>query len=226
MTKTPVSAASSPELSEDCPVHGDTCPFSDKLEVLQQEVKRLNTQLRIDELTGLYNYRHFLQSLDLEMERSRRSGHPVSLAIMDLDHFKSFNDRWGHEAGNQALLHVARILRNSLRRLDIPCRYGGEEFAIILPSTSLNAAIKLAERLRLRIAESVLHMDNQELVVTASFGVDCMKSTERIDVPGFVARTDHWLYEAKKDGRNSVRHAPEYPETQVNKDERDLLLGD
>ena len=226
MTKSLVSATSSSGLSEECPVHGDTCPFADKLEVLQQEIKQLNTQVRIDELTGLYNYRHFLQSIDLEMERSRRSGHPVSLVIMDLDHFKSFNDRWGHEAGNQALVHIARILRNSLRRLDIPCRYGGEEFAIILPGTPLHAAIKLADRLRLRIAESVLHLDNQALTVTASFGVDCMKSTERIDVPGFVARADHWLYEAKKVGRNSVRHAPDRPETHVSKDERDLLLGD
>ena len=226
MTKSVASGSELPASLSPCPVHGDSCPFADEVVKLRQEVQALNTMVRVDELTGLYNYRHFLQSMDLEMERSRRSGHPVSLVIMDLDHFKSFNDRWGHEAGNQALVHIARILRNSLRRLDIPCRYGGEEFAIILPGTPLHAAIKLADRLRLRIAESVLHLDNQALTVTASFGVDCMKSTERIDVPGFVARADHWLYEAKKVGRNSVRHAPDRPETHVSKDERDLLLGD
>jgi two-component system cell cycle response regulator len=77
-----------------------------------------------DELTGLFNCRHFALALDIEIERSRRSGKPVALLMFDLNHFKHFNDCWGHEAGNMALRHVGRLIQNSVRRLDIPCRYG------------------------------------------------------------------------------------------------------
>ena len=226
MTKSVASGSELPASLSPCPVHGDSCPFADEVVKLRQEVQALNTMVRVDELTGLYNYRHFLQSMDLEMERSRRSGHPVSLILLDIDHFKSFNDHWGHEVGNIALAHVARIISNSLRRLDIPCRYGGEEFAIILPDTSLHAAIKLAERLRVRLVGSPLQVEDQSVVVTASFGVDCLGSLEQIDAGAFVARVDTWLYQAKDTGRNCVRHAPDREETHVSKDERDLLLGD
>lgn len=209
-----------------CPVHGDRCPFGEEVLKLRQEVQALHTMMHVDELTGLYNYRHFLQAMDMEMERCRRTGHPVSLVMMDVDDFKRFNDRWGHEVGNLALIHVARIIGSSLRRLDIPCRYGGEEFAIILPDTNLHAAIKLAERLRVSLVESPLQVENQSVVVTASFGVDCLASPEQIDLRAFVMRADSWLYQAKDAGRNCVRHAPDREETHVSKDERDLLLGD
>ena len=94
MTKSVASGSELPASLSLCPVHGDSCPFADEVVRLRQEVQALNTMVRVDELTGLYNYRHFLQSMDLEMERSRRSGHPVSLILLDIDHFKSFNDHW------------------------------------------------------------------------------------------------------------------------------------
>ncbi len=209
-----------------CPVHGALCPYEEELMDLREEVQALSTQVRTDELTGLYNYRHFLHSIDLEMERGRRSGHPVSLIILDLDHFKEFNDHYGHEFGNLALQHVARIVLTTLRRLDIPCRYGGEEFAIILPNTPLHAAISLAERLRLSIEQTPLVVADEPVRITASFGVDWLRPYEKGDLTQFVARADAWLYKAKEAGRNTVRHPEDVSETHVSKEERDFLLGD
>lgn len=201
-------------------------PFVRELSVVKEELVRLNAVVRIDELTGLFNFRHFQQSIDLEMERARRSGHPMSLLMLDIDHFKKFNGCWGHERGNVALRHVSRIIQDALRRLDIPCRYGGEEFAIILPSTSLHAAINIAERLRQGIEEPALVFDEKTALVTASLGVDVYLPNDNDDVSSFVARTDACLYEAKDAGRNCVRHAIDREATHVSKEERDFLLGD
>lgn len=209
-----------------CSRNAENCPFARELDAVKEELVGLNALVRTDELTGLFNFRHFQQSIDLEMERTRRSGHAVSLLMLDLDHFKSLNDRWGHECGNLALKQVSRIIENTLRRLDIPCRYGGEEFAIILPDTSLHAAINLADRLRQSIQESTLVFNEETIQVTASVGVDTFAKNDSDDVARFVARTDAWLYAAKQAGRNCVHHALDRIETHVSKEERDLLLGD
>lgn len=201
------------------------CPFVLELETVKEELVGLNALVRTDELTGVFNFRHFQQSIDLEMERTRRSGHPMSLLIVDLDYFKKLNDRWGHECGYFTLKQVSRIIEKTLRRLDIPCRYGGEEFAIILPDTSLHAAINLANRLRQSIEDSALMYEQEAIQVTASIGVDVFTKNDNDDVVRFVARTDAWLYAAKQAGRNRVHHAPDREETHVSKEERDLLLG-
>lgn len=204
---------------------GSTCPHMAELEALRSEVETLRTLVHTDALTGLFNYRHFTRALDLEMERARRSGKPVALLMLDLDHFKRFNDTWGHEFGNKTLQHVARLVQNTVRRLDIPCRYGGEEFAVILPDTTLHAAIVLAERLRRLIADSPLYSGDTEVHVTTSMGVDVHGSGDRDDVEGFVSRTDAWLLQAKAQGRNRVCHPADRAATHVSTDERDLLLG-
>lgn len=207
-----------------CP-QGGACPHMAELATLRSELENLRTLVHTDALTGLFNYRHFAQALDLEMERARRTGKSVALLMMDLDHFKSFNDTWGHEFGNKTLVHVARLIQTTVRRLDIPCRYGGEEFAVILPDTTLHAAISLAERLRAIIADTALYSDDTEVHVTASVGVDVYAAGDRDDVERFVRRTDAWLLQAKASGRNRVCHPTERPATHVSPDERNLLLG-
>lgn len=204
---------------------GGACPLLAENATLRSEIETLTALVRSDALTGLYNYRHFLHSIDLEMERARRSGKPVSLIMLDLDHFKSFNDTWGHEFGNKTLMHVASLIQNTVRRLDIPCRYGGEEFAVILPDTSLPAAILLAERIRVILADKPLYSDAVEVHVTASMGVDVYGAQDRDDGVRFVQRTDAWLLQAKATGRNRVYHPQEHSATHVSSDERDLLLG-
>lgn len=209
-----------------CDGTAENCRFVLELEAVKGELVGLNNLVRTDELTGLFNFRHFQYSIDLEMERARRSGHSVSLLMLDLDHFKALNDRHGHECGNYTLKQVSQIIQRALRRLDIPCRYGGEEFAIILPDTSLHAAIHLANRLRQSIEEMGLVFNGEDINVTASIGVDVFTTKDKDDVQRFVARTDAWLYAAKQAGRNRVHHALEREETHVSKEERDFLLGD
>jgi len=208
-----------------CPLGDPSCVFLAELDKLRSEAKALSALVRTDELTGLYNYRHFMQVMELEMERTRRSLKPMSLIMLDLDNFKIFNDRWGHEFGNTSLVHIARLVAGTIRKLDIACRYGGEEFAIVLPDTPLPAGILLANRLRDKIQKSTLHCDDQPVAVTASFGVDAYLPTDRDDPSKFLHRADSWLFHAKANGRNRVCHAP--PETQsgVSAEERELLRG-
>lgn len=207
-----------------CPVGEQSCSFLPEVDRLRAEVGALLALARTDELTGLYNYRHFSHAMELEMERTRRSGKPMSLIMFDLDHFKLFNDRWGHEFGNTALIHISRLTVATIRRLDIACRYGGEEFAIILPDTPLRAGIMLANRLREKIANSPLSPGGHEVAVTASFGVDVYHPASRDDVSQFLQRADSWLFEAKVQGRNRVCHAQLESESSVSLDERELLL--
>ena len=207
-----------------CP-QGGVCLHMDALESMRSELETLRTQVHTDALTGLYNYRHFKKALDMEMERARRSGKPVALLMMDMDRFKTFNDTCGHAFGNKTLSHVARLIQTTVRRLDIPCRYGGEEFAVILPDTTLHAAITLADRLCGIIAGTPLYSEDTEVNVTTSIGVDVHAAGDRDYDEGFVRRTDAWLLQAKAGGRNRVCHPAEVSATHVSTDERDLLLG-
>lgn len=185
---------------------GWECPNLTELERLRQEVRELAALVRTDELTGLYNFRYFNQAVELEMERTRRSGQPTVLIMMDLDHFKEVNDAHGHEVGNKVLADVARVIRSAIRRLDIPCRYGGEEFALILPDTDLTAGVLFAGRLRLMLESSVIQAGDIAVRVTASFGVDEYRPDDERSLKEFVDRVDAYLYDAKTRGRNTVRH--------------------
>ena len=159
-----------------------------------------------DELTGLYNLRHFHDTLDGELERSRRFGTDVGLMLLDIDDFKRVNDTYGHQQGDLVLIEVARVLRELSRDIDEPARYGGEEMAVILPQTDLHGAELLAERMRLAIEDlSIERLDGGgHLTVTASFGVaslpECAKDKESL-----IAEADAALYRAKRGGKNAVR---------------------
>jgi diguanylate cyclase (GGDEF)-like protein len=212
--------------NDPCPAGDDNCPNLGEIERLRDEVKQLSAMVRTDELTGLFNFRYFYQALGLEMERTRRSGQTACLIMCDLDHFKDINDVHGHEVGNMVLSHVADLIRNTIRRLDIPCRYGGEEFAIILPDTSLRHGARFANRLRLIIENSPVKSDSMMLGIQASFGVDIYDRSEHLTEREFVERVDAFLYQAKGEGRNRVCNAPYMREDEVSANEKEALLGE
>ncbi|PCJ24851.1 MAG: GGDEF domain-containing protein [SAR86 cluster bacterium] len=189
-----------------CPAGDDHCTNLSEVVRLQEEVKQLAALVRTDELTRLFNFRYFNQALSLEMERTRRSGQPTCLIMLDLDHFKSINDAYGHEVGNIVLSHIANLIRKTIRRLDIPCRYGGEEFTIILPDTTLKQGARFANRLRLIIENSPVKASDVLLGIEASFGVDIYCQGSQQTEKEFVEKVDSFLYLAKQEGRNRVCH--------------------
>ncbi len=210
-----------------CPAGDDKCPHLPEVERLREEVKQLEELVRTDGLTDLHNFRYFNQALSLEMERTRRSGQPTCLIMCDLDHFKDINDIHGHEAGNAVLRHVAGLIRKTIRRLDIPCRYGGEEFALILPDTNLRHGVRFANRLRLIIENSPIKATAGLLLgIEASFGVDVYQRGDQLSEKQFVERVDGLLYQAKQEGRNRVCHSPLKSDEGVTTQERDALFDD
>ncbi|GJM13759.1 MAG: hypothetical protein DHS20C12_21620 [Pseudohongiella sp.] len=190
-----------------CPAGDDNCTNLSEVKRLQEEIKQLAALVRTDELTRLFNFRYFNQALSLEMERTRRSGQPTCLIMLDLDHFKSINDAYGHEAGNAVLGHIAALIQKTVRRLDIPCRYGGEEFTIILPDTTLRQGVRFANRLRLIIENSPTKASDALLGIEASFGVDVYTKGDQLTEKEFVEKVDSYLYLAKQEGRNKVCHS-------------------
>ncbi len=207
-----------------CPVGEKECSVVDELVDIRQSLDELSELVRTDQLTGLANYRYFCQALEQEMERTQRSGQPTSLIMLDIDHFKKVNDQWGHEVGNQALVHIAQLMLQTVRRLDIPCRYGGEEFAVILPNTELAAGIPVAERLRRTIAKTPLLVAEKKLELTASLGIGSYLLGEQVSLDELVQRADQYLYQAKEEGRNCVRHA-DLPKVEVvSREEKDALF--
>ncbi len=155
----------------------------------------------VDELTGLFNKRHFNETLRQEIERAKRYDHPLSLIIMDIDNFKHFNDTYGHTEGDRVLAAMGRILAGSIRTTDCGNRYGGEEFTVILPATQGVDAIVVAERIRLLFAAHDFHPRPDEKVnKTISLGVTQFRSEDTLDT--FVKRADNNLYQAKATGKN------------------------
>jgi len=212
----------------ECPVGETSCEWLDKVNNLRQQIDELSALVSTDALTGLYNFRHFEMVLQAEMDRSKRSGIPTSLVLVDADHFKAVNDTYGHEAGNLALKHLADILRGEVRTTDIVCRYGGEEFAMIFPETHLNLAVKVADRIREQIARRPVEIDGGEIELTVSMGASVYMKTSVIDRNNFVASVDKYLYEAKQSGRNCICHI-DYSDlrsvTEVGVDERAMLFN-
>jgi diguanylate cyclase (GGDEF)-like protein len=157
-----------------------------------------------DGLTGCFNRTHALEVIDTELRRARRSQMPVSLIMFDLDHFKDINDRHGHLCGDAVLAAVGGRMREVLRGSDLKCRYGGEEFLVLLPETPLEGAKRVADTLRREIADLQVHWTEGAIAVTASFGVTMALPAE-IDTEALISRADRALYRAKDQGRNCVR---------------------
>jgi len=181
--------------------------FSDSTEqaILRQ---RLASLAATDELTGAANRRAFLEQGRRELARAKRGGHALSLIILDLDHFKSINDRWGHAAGDAALVEACRRQRSGLRAADALGRHGGEEFAVLLPETPPVQAVQAAERLRAALADTPLSIgEDKAVTLTASFGVAGLDKVGPETVEDLVRAADRAMYRAKADGRACVRAA-------------------
>ena len=162
----------------------------------------LRTDAMTDPLTGLANYRSFSRSLERELERSRRYELPLSLITVDLDHLKVINDEHGHDVGNDAIRLVARVLTAAVRKFEVVARQGGDEFAVILPSTSASDARRLAERLRGEIGAQIVH----GVRLSASIGVASWTRSS-LDATALLKASDEALYRAKRAGRDRVEAA-------------------
>ncbi|WP_206707978.1 PAS domain S-box protein [Koleobacter methoxysyntrophicus] len=172
-----------------------------KYKKIEEELRRLSIT---DVLTNAYNRRYFIQKLEEEIERSKRANRKFSLIMLDIDRFKSINDRFGHNAGDLVLRNTAKLIKNRTRKIDTLARWGGEEFVILLPDTTVKNAARLAEELR----ESLSRMDIPYVGhVTASFGVAGYCPGDTVDT--LVQRADNHMYEAKAAGRNCVRYNEE-----------------
>ena len=187
---------------------------------LQQRVTRLereNLDLTVrnkilseassrDALTGLYNRWFVMDKIEAEINRSVRHGTPLSLMMLDIDHFKRVNDTWGHSVGDRVLQSVGKLLRDSCRIYDVPSRYGGEEFCILLPETHLDGTSVVANRIRERLETLPMEVPGASLAVTASIGVAALESGPDSVLTGsaLIDRADRALYNAKERGRNRV----------------------
>jgi diguanylate cyclase (GGDEF)-like protein len=157
-----------------------------------------------DGLTGLFNRMHTIETLASELRRSYRSHYAISLVMFDLDHFKLINDQYGHQAGDEVLAALGRRLREVLRSSDVKCRYGGEEFLLVLPETPIEGARRVSDTVCREIAELKVAWGASTISLTASVGVTVAAPRE-LDPASVISRADAALYRAKEDGRNCVR---------------------
>jgi len=177
----------------------------------EQSESRLLKMAQTDPLTGLSNRTRLSDVFTQEQKRSLRQGSPLSLLMLDLDHFKQVNDQYGHEAGDLALTHVSALLRKTLRATDLATRLGGEEFAILLPDSTAVQAMRVADKIRQAIAENpVRHLD-KIIPLTVSGGI-AQFGPDGGDLQSLISRADQNLYHAKDSGRNQIRLDASSPE--------------
>lgn len=179
-----------------------------KLKELQDELRKKNALLeelsRTDSLTGLLNRRFLMELLLAEFQKSSRYGTPLSLVMLDIDHFKRVNDTYGHITGDAAIKAVAQVLRREIRTCDLAARFGGEEFAVVLPQTDQEGALIAAERCRRAVEATAIVAGDQELHITASFGVATCPRADLGTIEQLIGAADEALYRAKGTGRNRV----------------------
>ena len=179
------------------------CNYAGEMFVNAQRYKDTKELATYDGLTGLYNRRSFMTNIRNEIKRHKRQNKPMSVLLMDMDHFKKINDTYGHPAGDIVLRTVADIIKHTARTTDICGRYGGEEFAVILTETHLKQALNVAEKIRRNVMNTEIPVDNDvRLKVTFSIGVSMYRMEEQASK--LLSRTDQLLYRAKENGRNRV----------------------
>ena len=160
-----------------------------------------------DHLTGIANRRAFFEAAEREIVRRKQSPRPLSLVLFDADHFKAVNDTYGHPAGDAVLCHLAKLLVSTFRQVDVVARVGGEEFAVLLPSTDLQTALKIANRLRENVASQVVEVDGVKIHFTVSGGVASMDDGIN-SLDALMKQADQELYQAKASGRNRIQATP------------------
>lgn len=171
---------------------------------LQEVIDRLCTLSLSDGLTGLYNHRYFRLQIQVEVKRAVRFEHPLTLIMLDLDHFKKVNDTYGHPFGDKVLKGFADILKNTLRLSDLSVRYGGEEFAVLLPNTQIEQAYFVAEKLKTVIGETAFLCGEDPVHITFSAGLAQLRARKDEAADEFIKRADGLLYQAKEEGRNRI----------------------
>jgi len=172
---------------------------------LQQSLEAIRAESLTDPLTGLGNRKYFDRSIDMAVQNALANGEPLSLLMFDIDHFKSFNDSYGHLTGDQVLRLVGLSLKQTIKGQDITARYGGEEFAVVLPNTALRQALTVADHIRRAVmAKELKKKSTGEILgrVTISVGVSMLKPDD--DTDSLIERADACLYAAKRNGRNRV----------------------
>ncbi|RXJ91595.1 sensor domain-containing diguanylate cyclase [Arcobacter sp. CECT 8983] len=172
-----------------------------KLELANKELIDLTNK---DYLTKVYNRRYFNEYSEKALELAKRNEQDISIIAVDIDRFKKINDTYGHNVGDEVLIKVASIFKNSIRKSDIVARFGGEEFIILLINAKLEEATTIAEKMRLKIEDTVINVDENQIDVTASFGVATLNKETNESVETTLKRADDLLYIAKKHGRNEV----------------------
>jgi diguanylate cyclase len=180
-----------------------------KIRDLQVQLEQVSAKVREDQLTGALNRRGLEEEYDRACSASDRRDEPMSIALLDIDNFKSLNDTHGHHAGDGALVHLARVIKSTVRPTDVVCRYGGEEFVILLPGTSLKDSIAVVSRLQRELTKRFFLHDNQRLLITFSAGVAERRTGESRDEA--IGRADQAMYTAKRTGKNRVVAAEDGP---------------
>jgi len=179
-----------------------------KIKTLQDSLKKSNQALmelsNTDPLTHLSNRRFLMKTLEKELQRCERSQKPMALIMVDVDHFKPVNDTYGHQQGDVVLQTLADQMKAHLRDYDLAARFGGEEFALVLPETALAEAVQVAERLRVAISELRIPTDHDEIRLTISLGVATYPHPKVRTVDNLILEADRALYNAKEKGRNRV----------------------
>lgn len=178
---------------------------SDEVVTLRRNIENIQQEAMLDPLTGVKNRKTFDTEILRLMRDATDAGQPLALIMADVDHFKQFNDRWGHQTGDHVLRLVADVMNANIKGADVLARYGGEEFAIILPGTTLSNAVMLADRIRKAVESRRLkkrRTDEDLGVVTLSMGAALLRWNDNVD--SFVERADNLLYAAKNGGRNRV----------------------
>ena len=176
-----------------------------------ERARQLSVQISRDSLTGLLKHAAIKEMVDIEAARSRRTGKPATVAMLDIDHFKAVNDTYGHAVGDLVISSVAMLLRQRLRRSDVIGRYGGEEFAVILPECDIEDAQRLLEDIRLRF--STVHFNHEDREFTCTLSAGLASSSQFPDHGGseLLVAADEALYQAKRGGRNQIRSAGHAP---------------
>lgn len=186
-----------------------------------QIISSMKDMATYDTLTNMYNRRHLNQVLEVEFRSSFIKNHPLSIIMVDIDHFKAINDRYGHDKGDRALIHVASLLKGSLRKHDIIARFGGEEFIVVLPKTIMRDAVIIADQMRKFVEATPFSAGDEMIHLTVSLGIAAIPVIRPESKEELIKFADTALYEAKEKGRNRVCfYIPK-----ENAPERGILLG-